>query len=169
MAIDQPSGSNGGRTVILGKKDVLAARRLLHLLLGAGGEIPNEFEVQPSTERTTDVDRTVLVARARDQFQRRRRRGSFFFPSMFGEPAWDMLLALYIHDMSGRRQTIGSLLQFSGMSLSTAKRWLNVLAAHDLVRRDDHPTDLRTAYVSLTPQAREKLDLYFSETIVTHV
>jgi DNA-binding MarR family transcriptional regulator len=169
MADEQSSETDDPRTIVLGTKDVLAARRLLHLLIGAPTKGPNELELEPSTKRAMDVDRATLVARAREHFHDRRRRASFFPRSMFGEPAWDMLLALYIHDLSGRRQTIGSLLQFSGMSLSTAKRWLSFLATHDLVRRDDHPTDLRTAFVSLSPKARDKLNLYFSETVVTHM
>jgi DNA-binding MarR family transcriptional regulator len=169
MVRDRTSETNGGRTIILGNKDVLAARRLLHLLLGAETEALAEPEVRPRTESDATADPKILVARAREQFHNRRSRSSVFPRSMFGEPAWDMLLALYILDVSGQRQTIGSLLQFSGVSISTAKRWLNFLAAHGLVRRTDHPTDLRTAYVSLTPKAREKLDLYFSETIVTNM
>jgi DNA-binding MarR family transcriptional regulator len=39
--------------------------------------------------------------------------------------------------------------------------------SHDLVRRDFHPTDRRTSFISLTAKAREKLDLYYSETSAT--
>ena len=81
---------------------------------------------------------------------------------MFGEAAWDMLLALYILDMTGQRQTVGNLLRFSGTPMTTAKRWLDDLAAHDLVWREPHPTDRRTAFVVLTPKARQKLDLIYS-------
>jgi DNA-binding MarR family transcriptional regulator len=94
---------------------------------------------------------------------------SVFGQSMFGEAAWDMLLALYILDISGQRQTVGSLLHFSGTPMSTAKRWLDYLSAHDLVRREAHPTDRRTAFIGLSDRARERLDLYFSETIETTV
>ena len=88
---------------------------------------------------------------------------------MFGEAAWETLLALYILDISGQRQTVGSLLHFSGTPTSTAKRWLDYLCAHELVRREAHPTDRRTAFIGLTDRARERLDLYFSETIATTV
>jgi DNA-binding MarR family transcriptional regulator len=115
------------------------------------------------------VKRPELIARARNEFQSRRRRGEIFGQSMFGEPAWDMLLVLYILDVSGQRQTVGSLLQFSGKPSTTAKRWLDYLEAHDLVQSDAHPTDRRTAFVSLTPKARDGLDLYYSETVETGV
>jgi DNA-binding MarR family transcriptional regulator len=86
---------------------------------------------------------------------------------MFGEAAWDMLLGLYILDVAGQRQTIGNLMRLAGTPTTTAKRWLDFLMSHDLVRRDFHPTDRRTSFVSLTPKAREKLDLYYSETSST--
>jgi DNA-binding MarR family transcriptional regulator len=76
---------------------------------------------------------------------------------------------LYVLDVSGQRQTVGSVMRFAGTPTSTAKRWLDYLAAHDLVRREEHPTDRRTAFVSLTPKAREMLDVYYSETVSTGV
>ena len=115
------------------------------------------------------MDRRALTARARAELHNRRRRVALFGQSIFGEPAWDMLLVLYVLNDFGQRQTVGSLFQFSGYSWSTAKRWLDYLAAHGLIRRDDHPTDRRTAFVSLTTKARDWLDLYYSETIETVV
>jgi hypothetical protein len=165
MIYDQSTDAE--RTITLSRKDLLAARRLLQLLLSAEREAEDDLQLNPPKNSAKFVDRSALVARARDEFHNRRRRAEVFGPSMFGEAAWDMLLVLYILDVSGQRQTIGSLLRFSGTPMSTAKRWFDYLAAHDLVRREDHPTDRRTAFVSLTEKAREKLDLYCSETIAT--
>jgi DNA-binding MarR family transcriptional regulator len=52
----------------------------------------------------------------------------------------------------------------SGASRSTAMRWIEFLAGRDLVRREDHPTDKRRNFVSLTEKGRHLLDLYLSET-----
>lgn len=162
------AGADADRTVTLSRKDISAARRLLNLLLGV--EHPaSSLELNPSTRPLENRDRATLIARAREEFHNRRRRVMTFGQSMFGEAAWDMLLVLYILDVSGQRQTVGSVLQFSGTPMSTAKRWLDYLAAHDLVQREAHPTDRRTAFVTLTAKAREKLDLYYSETVETVV
>jgi DNA-binding MarR family transcriptional regulator len=151
--------------VSVSDRDVRAALRLLRTLTrveadeGADSLLPS-----PSRPPAVTSDRTALIEKARLEFTDRRRRCDLFGSSMFGEAAWDMLLALYILDVSGQRQTVGSLQQFSGTSASTAKRWLEYLACHDLVERQEHPTDRRTAFVTLTLKAREKLDLYYSGT-----
>jgi predicted transcriptional regulator len=149
----------------LSRKDLAAARRLLVLLLGADREATLDL----STRAVDDRTRSGLVARAREELGNRRRRVALFGGSMFGEAAWDMLLTLYILDVSGQRQTFGSLLRLAGIPMTTAKRWLDYLAADGLIRRNEHPTDRRTAFVSLTAKGREKLDMYYSETTSTDV
>jgi DNA-binding MarR family transcriptional regulator len=151
--------------VTLSRMDLLVAQRLLQLLLVPDGQSPDSRGRNSAAPR----DRALLVARAQTEFLDRRRRIAVFGQSMFGEAAWDMLLALYILDTSGQRPTVGSLIEFAGTPATTAKRWLDYLMAHDLVRREPHPTDRRTAFVSLTSKAREKLDLYYAETSVTAV
>ena len=169
MFHNKPSDAGTKRTVTLSHKDLSAAQRLLRLLLGVDQAPPDGLLQPQPARRSEETQRTILLARAQDEFHSRRRRVSVFGQSMFGEAAWDMLLALYILDISGQRQTIGSLLHFSGTPMSTAKRWLDYLSAHDLVRREAHPTDRRTAFIGLTDRARKKLDVYFSETIATTV
>jgi|SRR3954454_1987252 len=169
MFHEQPSDNDAKRTVTLSGKDLSAARRLLRILLGVEQAPSEDLLRQRPIRPSGEIQRTTLLDRAQDEFHNRRRRVSVFGQSMFGEPAWDMLLALYILDISGQRQTVGSLLQFSGTPMSTAKRWLDYLSAHDLVRREAHPTDRRTAFVGLTDRARQKLDVYFSETIARTV
>jgi DNA-binding MarR family transcriptional regulator len=168
MFHEQPSDSDSKRTVTLSQKDLTAARRLLGLLLGLERELP-QHRPPPPTSNPVALQRGILLARAEEEFQNRRRRVSVFGPSMFGEAAWDMLLALYIMDASGPRHTIGSLLHFSGSPLSTAQRWLDFLHTHELVQREEHPTDRRTSFIALTQMAREGLDLYFSGTAATTV
>jgi DNA-binding MarR family transcriptional regulator len=166
MLHTQPEDVEPERTLRLSRNDIRAARRLLRVLLGEEQESAGE---QPAASAVGDTSREALVSRAQEEFGNRRRRAEIFGRSMFGEPAWDMLLALYILDISGQRQTVGSLLYFSGTPMTTAKRWLDFLAARDFVRREPHPTDKRTAFVSLTAKAREMLDLYYSETVAMSV
>jgi DNA-binding MarR family transcriptional regulator len=86
---------------------------------------------------------------------------------MFGEPAWDMLLVLYMSEQHGSRPTISSLTQFSGARPTTALRWLDYLEAQQLIGRETHPTDRRAALVWITDKAREALDSYLCETLGT--
>lgn len=157
------------RTITLSQRDVRAARRLLKLLLQEEPEPSPGQQLEGSTRPAADTSRAALIARAREEFGNRRRRTSIFERSMFGEPAWDMLLALYILDVSGQRQTTGALMQFSGAPITTARRWLDYLVGNGLVLRSHHPTDQRIMFASLTEKGRNALDLYYSETVETEV
>jgi DNA-binding MarR family transcriptional regulator len=95
----------------------------------------------------------------------RRRRNQIFGSNLFGEPAWDMLLSLYITEAMGPRNTVGRLVAFSGVSMTTALRWLGVLEANRFIERVDHPTDGRSALISLSQTGLTALDAYFSETL----
>lgn len=156
------------RTITLSQRDVRAARRLLKLLLQEDPTSADQ-QLEGSARPAADTSRAALIARAREEFGNRRRRTSIFERSMFGEPAWDMLLALYILDVSGQRQTTGALMQFSGAPITTARRWLDYLVGNGLVLRSHHPTDQRVMFVSLTEKGRNALDLYYSETVETEV
>lgn len=170
MFSDQPQqDGDKEHTITLSRTDIRAARRLLRLLLDIENASPSGTEFRPTVVRADDTSRTALVRRAREEFANRRRRVELFHGSMFGEAAWDMLLSLYILDVSGQRQTLGTLVKFSKASMTTAIRWINFLAAHGLVEREPHPTDLRTTFIRLTSEARDKLDKYYSDTVTTGV
>lgn len=160
MYQDAADANDSKHNVRLSQRDLRAARRLLTLLTqGTSSDIDlTELPAEAAGVPTSPARFT----RARAEFENRRRRKSFFPSPLFGEPAWDMLLALYILDTAGPRQTVGTLTQFSGTSTSSAKRWLRALARYGLVRHEDHPTDARTYHVRLTDKARAALDSYFS-------
>jgi DNA-binding MarR family transcriptional regulator len=88
----------------------------------------------------------------------RNERRKFFPPVMFGEPAWEMLLALYAAECQGPRPTVTSLCQNSGFPLTTALRWLHFLEGERLVSRESSPVDKRVYYLDLTEKARLALD-----------
>ena len=81
---------------------------------------------------------------------------------MFGEPAWDMLLAFYTLDFSGPRQTVGSVTRKSGAPPTSALRWLHFLENHSLVVLTPHPTDARSFHVALTDKARTAVEDYLT-------
>ena len=80
---------------------------------------------------------------------------------MFGEPAWDMLLALYVTESSSR-QTISQLTGHSGVPATTALRWIEHLVTQGFAHRRPHITDGRTTYIEISEKGRNDLDAYFS-------
>jgi DNA-binding MarR family transcriptional regulator len=160
-AIDQDRSDfrqDANRTVRVSDRDVAEAKRLLSLLAEvdiAGG--PSSSARRSGSGGLLDAARAILAAR--------RRREALFGTTIFGEPAWDMLLILYLGASESRR-TLGRLGELAGISKSTALRWIDYLERHRLVRREPHPTDKRAAFVELTEKARKAMDMYLSGTSV---
>ena len=93
---------------------------------------------------------------------RRNREGIFGNPELFGEPAWDILLDLYIAHVEGKPVSVSSACIGSAAPPTTGLRWLGVLAEHDLVLREHDPEDQRRVLVRLTEQGLEAMDAYFA-------
>ena len=158
------------RTVVLNDCEVSVASKLLGILIGLEIDRSNELKRMVECERGScgDQDRNVLVEFARQIFVHRAKRSQFFDQVMFGEGAWDMLLALYIGERSDTRyHTVSGLLSFAGVPPSTAHRCLEYLEHEELISRRPHPTDRRVIYITLTDDGREALDKYFSNMIAT--
>jgi len=147
------------RSVTLRQRDVDDAVRLLRRLVGDRQKSAALDELRQQPRLVQDVHRLSLINRARQELQDRRRRETIFPLPMFREPAWEMLLLLYLEE---RRFTIASLAAASRAKASTALRWIDHLIAEELVVRTDHPTDARAVHLAISEKGRQALDLYFS-------
>lgn len=104
-----------------------------------------------------------LIALAKRLFAARSRRKDFIAPSLFGEPGWDMLLALFIAQSGGYRITVSGLCGASHAPPTTALRWLTTLGELDLVRRFRNPIDFRVVFIELQPAARSAINAYLGD------
>ena len=146
------------RVVALSNRDLEDAKRLLGLLIE---EAPKTIVAFPSS-RSDLYQRDRLVADARRVLARRRRREERFGRGISNEPAWEMLLILYISE--GReRQTMQRLAEQSGYPRATAFRWIEWLEHRGLVERIPHPTDRRAFFVELTGKGRREMDEFLAE------
>jgi predicted transcriptional regulator len=145
----------------LSRRDLHDARRLLSLL--SSGETKVLIE-PPELGSSTRIKAHVLQRHAREILANRKRRHDIFGRAIFGEPAWEMLLLLYVAE-AGRRQTISRLAELAGASKSTGLRWVDYLEGQGLIRRESHPTDKRAAFVELTDKGKDALELYLSDTL----
>jgi len=153
-----------GEGVALTPRDVADALRLLNLLIGNSAPSSNASAVPDISKSPVPGDEPhCKIELARAIMLRRRRRARHFAQSMFGEPAWDIMLALYVSDRGGSRNTISRLAELSGAPMTTALRWLDYLEQAKLVTRQPSPTDRRVMFVELTGTGREKLDAYLSD------
>jgi hypothetical protein len=93
-------------------------------------------------------DPTLSLARNIYTFRRKRER--FFPDGLFAEPAWDILIDLYILKLEGRRATVKSVCIASGVPQTTALRWINLLIEKDMLERSHDEHDNRVRCISLS-------------------
>lgn len=153
------------KTVCLTEKDVRDAARLFRLisdgtpwanLLFSDNEVARRASAEP-------ISPDELIARARAVLQTRRLRARHFNRVMFAEPAWDMLLLLYLADSSEGRQTIGQLAELVETPLTTVLRWVGYLEKEHLIERKEHPTDRRIVFIKLMDKGRAAMDAFLTD------
>lgn len=76
-----------------------------------------------------------------------------------------MLLALYLSDQGGSRQTTTRLVKYSGAPMTTALRWIDYLVRAELVTRRANPVDRRVAFIELTDKGLASIEAYLAELI----
>ena len=146
------------QAVILTKEEAAAARQLLAKLLAVQHEPAREVLAAPARE--PDVQ---AVARA--VYQSRKKRAEHFGAALFSEPAWDMLLVLFLYEDRGDKMSVTRLAEFSEAPLTTAIRWLDYLESQRLIERSQCSADRRKFYVSLSDKGRSLLLTYFESLI----
>lgn len=152
------------KIIAFSEKDIRDAVRLLHLVSGVTpwDPIPSQRDVQfrlPAQETPQDE----LISRARAVLHARRVRAQHFNRAIFGEPAWDILILLYLAETAEARQTIGQIAASVETPLTTVLRWVGYLENEQLVERFDHPTDRRIAFVRLTGKGRDAFEAFLDE------
>lgn len=111
----------------------------------------------------TDLDKAHLLASATEEYERRRRRDSVFGPSLFSDPAWDILLFLFICDLNRRAASKKETWLSSCSPPTTALRWIAALEAAGLVTANPDEFDKRRSLVRITAKARHQIVRYFAQ------
>ena len=112
---------------------------------------------QPSESSPDVMPPEALLARAQYILRVRRSRERLLGRAIIGEPAFDLLLCLYVR--SGQRETsLTSLAKPAGIPYSSAMRWTAYLADKGLVERSESEFDRRATSVHLTPAGRAVMD-----------
>jgi predicted transcriptional regulator len=120
---------------------------------------PMLAETGYAESRTPDISTEDMLA-AESAFRSRREREEIFDATLFSDPAWDMLLDLYIARARGRRVTTSCACVAANCPPSTALRWLELLERQGLIERSDHDRDKRVRCIALTSKGVEGMNEY---------
>ena len=122
-----------------------------------GRAAPPLKAVHASSDGLAPVDEDITVKRARHLYALRRRRDERFGTDLFSEPAWDLLLYLYISGSQNGAICISDACNGAAAPPTTALRWIRQLEDARLVVREGDPTDARRAYIRLSSRALRKM------------
>lgn len=115
--------------------------------------------------RKSNLDRSLntRVAIAQWLYWARGKRPDLDQPGLFADPAWDILLDVYLHAALNKRVSITSACIASRVPPTTALRWINTLCQDGWTARIDDSVDKRRAFIELTAMGRSRLDAYFDQ------
>lgn len=82
-------------------------------------------------------------------------------PDLFGNPAWEMLVDLFIHHCKGKELSITSLCVAVSIPMSSGLRLVQKLCNAGILRRIADPIDGRRTIIKLEPVIAHRLRAYF--------
>lgn len=154
------------RRLIAAANDLLSLASELEDVAARGRQSANgtagsaaDFHGEPGSLLEDDV-RWLRCAR-RTYRNRRSRAALFGDESLFGEPAWDLLLDLFIAAKERKRVPVTSACIGAAVPTTTALRWLALLEERGHVLREADPDDARRIFVRLSADAYARMVRYF--------
>ena len=98
-------------------------------------------------------------------YQERRQRDDLFRDQagLFAEPAWDLLLDLYVAHYQQGSISISSACIAARVPQTSGLRYIATLVRRGMVRREPDPFDARRVYLFLMPDTVAALDRYFTD------
>lgn len=126
-------------------------------------DIGYRVEAREAAKASASQDHPVWVELARQTYEDRRRRAKIFqSDDLFGEPAWDILLDLFIAAKERRRVSVTSACIGSAVPSTTALRWITILEKQSLLVREADTGDARRVYVKLSARGYAAMLEYFA-------
>lgn len=95
---------------------------------------------------------------ARAFIRLRRHRDRLLGSDLFADPAWDMLLDLFVNTDAQRNISASSLCIAAAVPSTTALRHMAVMERRGMITRQKDPNDNRRVFIILTPEWHAKVD-----------
>ena len=116
-------------------------------------------------ERAVAMHNGDLTDYARLTLMGRKQRDRYFDPMLFSNPAWDILLSLYIADGEGRPIGVIETCTAVPVPQGVALRWLGYLKQEEMVVETPDPARPRQTIIRLTDQTRMAVSAYLGSLV----
>ena len=104
-----------------------------------------------------------LVARAKNIMASRKARRKYFPADLFHEPAWEMLMALFIVYEGEHTMNVKTLVSCSDAPATTSQRWIDHLHKSGLIDRVTDTVDRRRIDISLSERGHDAMVRYLKD------
>jgi hypothetical protein len=122
----------------------------------------SSLECRPATPVHEADERARARAWAERLYAERRRRDALFPDELFGEPAWDLLLAMFIARDKSQAMILCKAYKAAGVSDTTGRRLLDRMEEDGLITRRRAPRSRKMRIVELTDLAVAQLTDYLA-------
>lgn len=109
----------------------------------------------------------ALVQRVASAVRARGERNAYFGSDLFSDPAWDILLELYLSELLQRPISVSKVAMATTVPSTTVIRWLAALEDKGLVIRQSDNLDGRRVWVSLSEAGSLAMRAYFEALPIT--
>jgi hypothetical protein len=116
-------------------------------------------------ERAAALHNGDLTEFARQILAGRKQRDRYFDPMLFSNPAWDILLNLYVADADGKPVSVLDSCLASTVPQGVALRWLGYLKQEEMVVEAPDPARPRQTLLRLSDQTRVTISSYLGSLI----
>lgn len=100
----------------------------------------------------------TLIQKAKKLYKfRRSREAAFADATLFSDPAWDMLLGLYIDEGERRGTQVSAACIWSTAAPTTGLRYVERMVRLGIVNRTPDPFDARRYYISLSRASHDQI------------
>jgi len=116
-------------------------------------------------ERAAAMHNGDLTEFARQILAGRKQRDRYFDPMLFSNPAWDILLNLYVADAEGKLVSVLDSCSVSTVPQGVALRWLGYLKQEEMVIEAPDPARPRQTLLRLSEQTRLTVSSYLGSLV----
>jgi hypothetical protein len=129
-------------------------RAQLEKMLRAVEADVDDVHVPPSPTETGNALTAMAVKKAKELIDITKRRARLVsVANLFADPAWFILLDLFVRQHSGLQTSVSSACHASFSPVATALRHIAILTERKIIEREFDPVDQRRVFLKLTEEA----------------